>query len=83
MKNLIIINGTMGVGKTTVSRILQEKLPNCVFLDGDWCWDMKPFLINDETKKMVVTNIRFLLNKYRVLLGHAGTENFRRCSIRA
>lgn len=64
MKNLIIINGTMGVGKTTVSRILQEKLPNCVFLDGDWCWDMKPFLVNDETKKMVVTNIQFLLNQF-------------------
>lgn len=64
MKNLIIINGTMGVGKTTVSRIIQETLPDCVFLDGDWCWDMSPFIVNDETKKMVVKNIQFLLNQF-------------------
>jgi len=32
MKNLIFINGTMGVGKTATSRELQKILPNCVFL---------------------------------------------------
>ena len=64
MKNLIFINGTMGVGKTTVSKLLQKKLPNCVFLDGDWCWDMSPFIVTDETKKMVINNITHLLNNY-------------------
>jgi hypothetical protein len=64
MKNLIFINGTMGVGKTATSRELQKLLPNCVFLDGDWCWDMSPFIVNDETKKMVVDNISYLLNNF-------------------
>ena len=27
----------MGVGKTTVSKLLCKKLPKCVYLDGDWC----------------------------------------------
>lgn len=45
MKNLIFINGAMGVGKTATSRELQKLLPNCVFLDGDWCWDMSPLLL--------------------------------------
>lgn len=64
MKNLIFINGTMGVGKTTTSKELEKLLPNCVFLDGDWCWDMSPFILNDETKNMVVDNISYLLNNF-------------------
>ncbi len=64
MKNLIFINGTMGVGKTATCRELQKLLPNCVFLDGDWCWDMSPFIVNDETKNMVINNISNLLNNF-------------------
>lgn len=54
----------MGVGKTTVCKILKDKLPNSVFLDGDWCWDMNPFQVTDETKAMVMNNICYLLNNY-------------------
>ena len=64
MKNLIFINGTMGCGKTAVSRELQKLLPDCVFLDGDWCWDSRPFIVNDETKAMVVDNISALLGAF-------------------
>ena len=54
----------MGVGKTTVCRRLQERLGNCVFLDGDWCWDANPFTVTEETKKRVEENICFLLNQF-------------------
>jgi len=64
MKNLILINGTMGVGKTTTGKELQKFLPACVFLDGDWCWDMRPFVVNPETKRMVEQNISFSLNNF-------------------
>ena len=64
MKNLIVINGTMGVGKTTVSQELKRQLPGCAFLDGDWCWDMDPFVVNTETKEMVQDNIVYLLNRF-------------------
>lgn len=64
MKNLIFINGTMGIGKTTTSKELQKLLPKCVFLDGDWCWDMSPFIITDEIKDMVIDNISYLLNNF-------------------
>lgn len=43
---------------------LKKTLPNCVFLDGDWCWDMWPFQVTPETKKMVMENICFLLNQF-------------------
>ena len=64
MKQVYLIGGTMGVGKTTTCRLLKEKLDNSVFLDGDWCWDMHPFIVNEETRKMVIENIVFLLNQF-------------------
>ncbi len=64
MKTVYLIGGTMGVGKTTVSQILKKKLPNAVFLDGDWCWDASPFRVTEETKAMVMDNICHLLNNF-------------------
>lgn len=69
MKQLCLIGGTMGVGKTAVCQILKQLLPNSVFLDGDWCWDSDPFCVTEETKKMVIDNICYLIN------------NFIRCSV--
>ena len=64
MKTLYIIGGTMGVGKTAVSRQLQKLLPDSVFLDGDWCWDADPFQVTEETMAMVNDNICYLLNSF-------------------
>lgn len=64
MKNLYLIGGTMGVGKTTVCKILKEELQDSVFLDGDWCWNMHPFQVTEETKSMVLDNICHLLNNF-------------------
>jgi len=64
MKKLIMIGGTMGVGKTTVSHLLKKELNHSVMLDGDWCWDMHPFIVNDETKKMVMDNIVYQLQSF-------------------
>lgn len=62
MKKLYLIGGTMGVGKTTTCQVLKTKLDKSVFLDGDCCWDMHPFVVNKETKKLVLNNICTLLN---------------------
>ena len=64
MKNLYIVGGTMGVGKTAVCQQLKMNLPNSVLLDGDWCWDASPFQVTDETKSMVTDNICYLLNNF-------------------
>ncbi len=64
MKKLYLIGGTMGVGKTTVCQNLKVKLPDSVFLDGDWCWDASPFKVTEETKSMVINNICYLLNSF-------------------
>lgn len=64
MKTIYFIGGAMGVGKTTVCQRLKTKLHNSVFLDGDWCWNASPFQVTEETKKMVLQNICFLLNQF-------------------
>lgn len=64
MKKLYLIGGTMGIGKTTVCQELKQRLPQSVFLDGDWCWDANPFQVTEETKTMVQDNICHLLNNF-------------------
>ena len=60
-EKLIIINGTMGAGKSTVSEQLLKETENSIYLDGDWCWNMNPFTVNEENIEMVLKNIIFLL----------------------
>ena len=76
MKQIYLIGGTMGVGKTTACHLLKDRLDNSVFLDGDWCWDMHPFKVTDETKRMVMGNICFLLNSF---IGCSAYENIIFC----
>lgn len=64
MQNLIFVNGTMGVGKSAVCRELKKILPQNVFLDGDNCWDMTPFTVNETTCRMVLGNICALINGF-------------------
>lgn len=64
MKTLYLVGGPMGAGKTAVCQKMKEKLNRSVFLDGDWCWDSHPFQVTEETKAMVLDNIRFLLNQF-------------------
>ncbi|MBO0456645.1 AAA family ATPase [Enterococcus hulanensis] len=64
MKKLVLISGTMGIGKSTITKIISDQTENSVYLDGDWCWMMNPFIVNDENKAMVTSNIQFLLNSF-------------------
>ncbi|KJU73014.1 AAA family ATPase [Clostridium baratii] len=63
-KKLIIINGVMGVGKTSISRNLYKKLENCFWLDGDNVWMMNPFVVDEENKNMVLNNIIYIINNF-------------------
>lgn len=64
MKKLILVSGTMGVGKTTACRMLYKMAPRTAWLDGDWCWLMNPWNLCDENKAMVMSNITFMLGAY-------------------
>lgn len=63
-KNLVIINGVMGVGKTEICRELYKEFENSVWLDGDWCWMMHPWDFSEENRKMAMGNIQYLLRNF-------------------
>ena len=61
----------MGVGKSAVCRQLLKILAPGVWLDGDWCWNMNPFVVSEENKQMVLNNIGYLLKSF---LNNTGYE---------
>ena len=62
---VIILNGPMGVGKTTVGKYIANHHPGTAFIDGDWCLDIHPFVGNQETKAMAVDNILHMIGNYQ------------------
>ena len=62
---VIVINGPMGVGKTTVGKRIADQNPGTAFIDGDWCMDLHPFIGNQETKTMAVDNILHMIRNYQ------------------
>ncbi len=62
---VMIINGPMGVGKTTVGKYIADSNPGTAFIDGDWCLDIHPFVGNRETKAMAVDNILHMIGNYQ------------------
>lgn len=63
-KTLIVINGTMGVGKSAVCRCLLDRLKPSVLLEGDWCWMMNPFTVTPRSRRLVENNISHLLTNF-------------------
>jgi len=61
---LILIGGAPGIGKSTVAELLYQHLDNSVWLDGDDLWRMHPYIVNEDTKSMVLDNIGFVLSSF-------------------
>ncbi len=76
MKHVYLIGGPMGIGKSTICNQLNQELDHSVFLDGDWCWNMDPFIVNQDTKNMVLDNITHCLNNF---IHTPGIENIIFC----
>lgn len=66
----------MGIGKSTICNQLNQDLDHSVFLDGDWCWNMDPFIVNQDTTNMVLDNITHCLNNF---IHTPGIENIIFC----
>ena len=64
MKNLIIINGAPGMGKTTTCEELSKILNKNVFLDCDCFMWATPNVVTEETERIRYENIVFTVNNY-------------------
>ena len=60
---IIIINGSLGVGKTSVAEQLHHRFDKSVHLDGDAIGDVHPFEIYNDTR------IRYLYQTLELLVG--------------
>lgn len=61
---VIVLNGPMGVGKTTVGNCIANMVPGTALIDGDWCMDLHPFVGNQETKAVAIDNILHMAGNY-------------------
>ncbi len=78
MKQLIVIIGPNGVGKTTTAKEIVGQYENVAYVDSDWCRVMNPFVFTESTKETIAENIYCLLRNYlscgdvnRVVFTHA------------
>ena len=64
MKDLILVVGPNGVGKSTACRALREALGAAAYVDSDWCRFIEPFSFTEATKTCVVANMSDMLANY-------------------
>ena len=64
MKKLILLSGSPCVGKTTIGQYLFEQYNNSAYLDGDWCWCVNPFSIEDKRLRNGDKSMSFILSNY-------------------
>ncbi len=64
MKQLIVIIGPNGVGKSTTAKTYVEQYTQTAYVDSDWCRVMNPFDFTEITKQTITENIYCLLHNY-------------------
>ena len=64
MKKYIVINGTMGAGKTVVGRRIAELLGRSAFIDGDFVIELHPYVDHTETFEIQKDNIVHMSKNY-------------------
>lgn len=61
MKKFIFICGANGVGKSTVSKALNNRLANSVYIDSEYCCSINPFEFNNQTIRLIKQNLSALM----------------------
>jgi len=64
MKQLMVVVGPNGVGKSTTARKIVEYCEHTAYVDSDWCRMMNPFVFSETAKETIIENIYCLLRNY-------------------
>jgi broad-specificity NMP kinase len=64
VKKFIIVNGTMGAGKSVAGRRIAELMGRAAFIDGDFVIEMHPYVDHTETFDMQRSNIVHMAKNY-------------------
>ncbi|AUD64737.1 hypothetical protein BK011_03230 [Tenericutes bacterium MZ-XQ] len=73
MKKVSVIFGAPGIGKTTAAKVLYQRINHAQYVDVDDLWRIHPFIVNEENKVLVETNLKHL---YQSFLDHPTLEHF-------
>lgn len=63
-KNLIVIVGPNGIGKSSAAKSMLSCYPKSAFVDSDWCRVINPFPFTERTRETVIDNIYSLIRNY-------------------
>lgn len=63
-KQLLVIIGPNGVGKSTSAKAFFDMYTGSAFVDSDWCRVINPFSFTLEMKKTVIDNLYCLIRNY-------------------
>ncbi len=64
MKYVVVLFGAPGIGKTTVAKYLYQRIEDSQYVDVDDLWRIHPFVVNQDSKKLVESNLRHLYQSF-------------------
>ena len=64
LSKLILLGGPTGVGKTTVLRLLEQRLPRTAVLDADDVWRVSEELAAEGTRRIALDNVITVMQGY-------------------
>lgn len=56
--------GPPGIGKTSVAKVLYQRINASQYIDADDLWRIHPFIVDDNNKQMVESNIKHLYQTF-------------------
>lgn len=64
MTKVVLLGGPTGVGKTTVLKLLEDRLPRSAILDADHVWRISQDLAVEGTRSIALSNVIGVIQGY-------------------